>query len=47
MARVTLLFQRNGVLRDLIECGDCFGVGFKSALGDDQVGELGGDVDVR
>ena len=41
-----LLFQRDGVLSDLIEGGDGFGIGFEAALSDDQVGEFGGDVDV-
>ena len=33
-------------LGDGVEGGNGFGVGFEPALGDDQVGELGGDVDV-
>jgi hypothetical protein len=42
----SLLFQRDGILRHLIERSDSFGVGFVAALGDDQIGEFGGNVDV-
>ena len=42
-----LLFQRDCVLRDLIEGCNGFGVGLKAALGYDQVGEFGGNVYVR
>jgi hypothetical protein len=41
-----LWFQVDGVLRDLIESSHCLGIGFKSALRHDQIGELGGDVHV-
>ena len=41
-----LLFAGDGGLRDLIESCDDASVGFVAALRDDEVGELGGDVDV-
>jgi hypothetical protein len=41
-----LLLQIDCVLRNLIEGGDGFRICLETALGDDQVGELGGDVDI-
>src|SRR5271157_3307964 len=41
-----LLFQGNGVLGDLIEGSDDASVGFVAALRDDEVRELGGNVNV-
>jgi hypothetical protein len=36
----------DGFLGDGVEGGNGLGVGFKTALSNDQVGKLGGDVDV-
>lgn len=43
---LSLWFQVDGILRDLIESGHSLRIGFKSALGHDEVGELGGNVHV-
>jgi hypothetical protein len=42
----SLLFQCDGILRDLIERRNYASIGFVAALRDDQVRKLGGDVDV-
>ena len=44
---LSLVNHVDGFLGDGIEGGDRLRVGFKGALGDDQVREFGGDVDVR
>lgn len=40
------LFQRNGVLRDLVEGGNALRIRLEATLSHDQIGELGGDVDI-
>jgi len=41
------LFQRDGVSRNFIKGRHRLGIGFEATLRHDQVGEFGGDVDVR
>lgn len=47
IAQLLLLLQSDRVLCDLVECGNGFGVRFKTALRNDQVGELGRDIHIR
>src|SRR5258708_16007847 len=42
-----LLFQRNRILRDLIKRRHDLGIGLKTTLRHDEIGELGGNVHVR